>query len=218
MNRYNSLNKNGTVDQLLESRVHLGHRRSRWNPKMAPYIQGIREGIHVLDLDKTTSLLGRALRVVAKVLKNGGGLLVVGNRRENSLLVSALGSRYKDRVSFVTTKWVGGTLTNWETFTSAKRGLLSKRKTKNKRMTQYLQGFSDTVGQPDLIILLNTNNNRLVIREANSLSIPTVGIVDTNSDPSGITYPVPGNDDSVRSQFFYCQALSYVINKSLQTN
>ena len=218
MNRYSSLDKNGTVDQLLESRVHLGHRRSRWNPKMAPYIQGIREGIHVLDLDKTTSLLGRALRVVAKVLKNGGCLLVVGNRRENSLLVSALGSRYKDRVSFVTTKWVGGTLTNWETFTLAKKGLSSKRKTKNKRMTQYLQGFSDTVGQPDLIILLNTNNNRLVIKEANSLSIPTIGIVDTNSDPSGITYPIPGNDDSVRSQFFYCQALNYVINKSLQTD
>jgi small subunit ribosomal protein S2 len=218
MSEKDNLNNKRVIDQLIESRIHLGHRKSRWNPEMAPYIQGTREGIHVISLDKTATLLRRALRVVATVVKNGGGILIVGNRRENALLVSALGKRYRDHVSFVTTKWVGGTLTNWDTFTSAKKLLLSKRKTKNKRMSQYLQGFSEKVGQPDLIILLNVNNNRLAIKEANSLNIPTIGIVDTNSSPSDLTYPIPGNDDSVRSQFFYCQALHYVINKSLQTD
>jgi small subunit ribosomal protein S2 len=181
---------------------------------MAPYIYGVREGVHVIDLNETVGLLGKALRVLANVLRDGGNVLFVGNRRENALLSGALGKRYKDRVAFINTKWVGGTLTNWETFDETKKRLSIKKKTKNKRISNYLQGFPSEFGQPDLIILLNVNSNRLLIREAATLHIPIIGIVDTNSDPEGITYPIPGNDDSVRSQFFYCQAFSYVMNKS----
>lgn len=203
------------VHQLFDARVHLGHRKSRWNPKMAPYIYGVREGVHVIDLNETVGLLSKALRVLANIVRDGGNVLFVGNRRENALLSGALGKRYKDRVAFINTKWVGGTLTNWETFDETKKRLSVKKKTRNKRISNYLQGFPTDFGQPDLIVLLNVNNNRLLIREAAALHIPIIGVVDTNSDPEGITYPISGNDDSVRSQFFYCQAFSYVMNKSL---
>jgi len=203
------------VHQLFKARVHLGHRKARWNPKMAPFIYGVRNGIHILDLNKTVTLLGRALRLLANVLRDGGTVLFVGNRRENALLSGALGKRYYGRIAFINTKWVGGTLTNWETFDDTKKRLALKKKTKNKRISTYLGGFPKNFGEPDLIILLNTGNNRLIVREANKLHIPIIGILDTNSDPSGITYPVGGNDDSARSHFFYCQAFSYVINKSL---
>ena len=203
------------VRQLFGGRVHLGHRKGRWNPKMAPFIYGVREGIHILDLNETVALLGRALRILANVLNDGGNVLFVGNRRENALLVGALGKRYNERVAFINTKWVGGTLTNWETFEDTKKRLSIKKKTKNKRISTYLQGFPKGFGEPDLIILLNVNNNRLLVREANASHIPIIGVLDTNSNPVGITYPIGGNDDSVRSHFFYCQAFSYVINKSL---
>ena len=203
------------VNQLFDARIHLGHRKSRWNPKMAPYIYGVREGTHIIDLNETVALLGKALRVLANVLRDGGNILFVGNRRENALLAGALGKRYQERVAFINTKWVGGTLTNWETFDETKKRLSFKKKTKNKRISSYLKGFPEGFGQPDLIVLLNVNSNRLIIREANTLHIPTIGILDTNSDPAGITYPIAGNDDSARSHFFYCQAFSYVINKSL---
>ena len=203
------------VHQLFEARVHLGNRKSRWNSKMAPFIYGVREGIHILDLNKTVSFLRRALRVLANVLSDKGNVLFVGNRRENALLAGALGKRYKKHIAFINTRWVGGTLTNQETFEDTKKRLTIKRKTKNKRISTYLQGFPGGFGKPDLIILLNVNNNGLLVREANASHIPIIGILDTNSNPVGITYPIGGNDDSVQSHFFYCQAFSYVINKSL---
>jgi len=205
------------LTQLVDARIHLGHRNSRWNPKMASYLYGIREGVHIIDVRKTAILLGKALGIVANILKKGGNILVVGNRRENTLLTAALGKTLPKRIGFINTKWMGGTLTNWETFDASQKAFANSNKPyKRNRLRTYLRGLPKDFGLPSLIVVLNTNSNTMLISEANTLHIPVVGVVDTNSDPVGVAYPIPGNDDSASAHFFYCQALSYAILKGLQ--
>jgi small subunit ribosomal protein S2 len=199
------------LSQLFEAKVHLGHRKGHWHPQMAPYLYGVRQGIHLIDLKKTVLSLRKALSLVANLLKKGGNLLVVGTRQENAFLVSALGRRYSDRVSFVTRRWIGGTLTNQESFALN----LQKKRPRNKKMISYYQGLPKDLTSLDLVLILNVNGNDILLRETTRLPLPSIGLVDSNTDPRGISYVLPGNDDSVSAHFLYCQALAYVIHKSL---
>jgi small subunit ribosomal protein S2 len=199
------------LTQLFEARVHIGHRRGHWHPQTAPYLYGVRQGIHLIDLKKTVLRLRKALTLVANLLKEGGNLLIVGNRQENAFLVSALAKRYSNRVSFVTRRWIGGTLTNQESFALDPQ----KKKVRNKKMISYLQGLPEDLTTIDLVLILNVNGNNLLLRETDRLPLPSIGLVDTNSDPRKVSYVLPGNDDSISAHFLYCQALAYVIHKSL---
>ena len=202
------------LSQFFKAGVHLGHRRSRWNPKMAPFLIGSRNGLHIIDLDQTMVRLGQALRVFQKILKGKGNALLVGNCRENALFTGALGRKYN--VPFVNSKWVGGTLTNWRMLHGVKS--LEKSKGKNKKMSTYVSNLagrkSSTMGtHPDIIVFLNVKGNEVAVNEATSLGIPTIGIVDTDTDPESITYPIPGNDDSIKAHYVYSHLLDLALSE-----
>jgi len=194
------------LSHLFEARVYLGHRKSRVHPEVASYLYGIREGIHIIDMKRTVRCLAKALGFLVDILQSRGNILIVGNRQENAFFTHALGKGHGKRVAFVNSKWIGGCLTNRESF-------LTDTKQKRKTMTTFLRGFPKRFRRPHLIILLNENPS--VLQEAYRLHIPVIGIVDSNVDPKWMTYPIPGNDDSTPSHFFYSQAFSYVMKKIL---
>jgi small subunit ribosomal protein S2 len=201
-----------SLDEFFQAGVHLGHRSSRWEPRMAPFLLGSRKGLDVIDLDKTLSKITLVFSVLKEIIKNGGNILLVGNCRETSLFTGALGRR--NGIPFVNTKWVGGTLTNWDVFQKRSDSSISGLKAKNKKMIPYLMNLRESQNRkPHIVILLNVKGNEVVVREALSLNIPIVGVVDTDTNPLSITYPIPGNDDSVKVHFLYCQLLEWVLNE-----
>lgn len=201
-----------SLDGFFQAGVHLGHRSSRWEPRMASFLMGSRKGLDVINLDKTLGKVKKSLSVLKEVIKDGGNVLLVGNCTETSLFTGALGRR--NGVPFVNTKWVGGTLTNWDVFHGRSNDLALVSKAKNKKMIPYLTNFRESRDQrPDIIILLNVKGNEVAVREAISLSIPIIGIVDTDTNPLDITYPIPGNDDSVKAHYLYGQLLEWVFNE-----
>ena len=210
--------------QLLEAGVHFGHQTHRWNPKMRNYIYGSRNGIHIIDLSQTVPLLHQALVTTAETVAKGGRVLFVGTKRSASELVADAAKRSAQY--YVNSRWLGGTLTNWKTISHSiktlrttddvlgrehsgltKREMLELTRTKEK-LDKSLGGIKDMGGVPDILFVIDTNKEQIAIKEANRLGIPVVAIIDTNSDPAGVTYPIPGNDDAGRAVSLYCDLIS----------
>lgn len=209
-----------TMRQLLEAGVHFGHQTHRWNPKMSRYIFGVRNGIHIIDLEQTVPMLHRALGAVRDIVSSGGRVLFVGTKRQASLPVTEAARRCGQY--YVNHRWLGGMLTNWSTISiSIKRlkdldgmladdnvGLTKKellRLTRERdRLERALGGIKEMGGIPDLLFVIDTNREDIAIKEGRKLGIPVVAVVDSNSDPVGIAYPIPGNDDALRAINLYC--------------
>ena len=214
-----------TMRQLLEAGVHFGHQSHRWNPKMADYIFGTRNNIHIIDLAQTVPMLHRALQAVSDTVAKGGRILFVGTKRQAQDAVADAAKRCAQY--YVNSRWLGGTLTNWKTISGSIKRLRhldevlnsgdANAYTKKERLTlqrerdkldRSLGGIRDMGGLPDLIFVIDTNKEDIAIQEAQRLNIPVAAIVDTNCDPKGITYLVPGNDDAGRAISLYCDLIS----------
>jgi small subunit ribosomal protein S2 len=213
-----------TMRQLLEAGVHFGHQTHRWNPKMRNYIYGSRNGIHIIDLSQTVPLLHQALVAVSDAVAKGGRVLFVGTKRSAAEQVADAAKRSAQY--YVNSRWLGGTLTNWKTISHSiktlrtvdetlgkensgltKREMLELTRTKEK-LDKALGGIKDMGGTPDLLFVIDTNKEQIAIKEANRLGIPVIAVIDTNSDPAGVTYPIPGNDDAGRAVALYCDLIS----------
>jgi small subunit ribosomal protein S2 len=213
-----------TMRQLLESGAHFGHQSHRWNPKMAPYIYGTRNSIHIIDLAQTVPLLHQALKTVSDTVSKGGRVLFVGTKRQASDEIAAAAKRSAQY--FVNARWLGGMLTNWKTISASisrlrkldenlsegAKGLTKKERLMMSRERDKLEtalgGIKDMGGVPDLVFVIDTNKEALAIKEANRLKIPVIAILDTNCDPDGIAYPVPANDDAGRAIQLYCDLVA----------
>ena len=213
-----------SMRQLLEAGAHFGHQTHRWNPKMERYIFGSRANIHIIDLSQSIPLLHQALVKVREVAASGGRILFVGTKRQASDPVSIAAKRCAQY--YVNHRWLGGTLTNWRTISGSiarlreletvldaggegrtKKELLQLTREREK-LELSLGGIKDMGGIPDLMFVIDTNKEAIAIQEARKLNIPVVAILDTNSDPDGVTYPVPGNDDAARALQLYCDLIA----------
>ena len=210
-----------SMRQLLEAGAHFGHQSHRWNPKMAPFIFGARNNIHIIDLAQTVPLLHQALKAVSDTVARGGRVLFVGTKRQASDQIADAAKRSAQY--YVNARWLGGMLTNWKTISGSitrlrkveellgpggAQGLTKKERLmlsrEQSKLEKALGGIKDMGGTPDLIFVIDTNKEQLAIKEANRLNIPVVAILDTNCDPAGITFAVPGNDDAGRAIALYC--------------
>ncbi len=210
--------------QLLEAGVHYGHQTQRWNPRMAEFIYGERNGIHIFDLTQTVPMLDAALQVVRDTVAKGGRVLFVGTKRQAQKAISEAAE--KSAQYYMNHRWLGGTLTNWktvsqsiqrlkaldETLTSGAEGLTKKERLQMDREQAKLQaslgGIREMGGLPDLLFVIDVNKEDLAIAEANKLGIPVVAVVDTNCSPKGVDYIIPGNDDAARAIALYCDLMS----------
>jgi small subunit ribosomal protein S2 len=213
-----------TLNQLIEAGAHFGHQTHRWNPRMKPYIFGERNGIHILDLSQTVPLFARALDFVSSTVAAGGKVLFVGTKRQAQEPIADAARRSGQH--FVNHRWLGGMLTNWKTISGSIRRLKSLEEklsgdthgfTKKEvlQMTRErdklelsLGGIRDLGGIPDVMFVIDANKEELAIKEANTLGIPVVAILDSNVDPHGIAFPVPANDDASRALRLYCDAIA----------
>ena len=213
-----------SMRQLLEAGVHFGHQSHRWNPKMKNYIFGARNNIHIIDLAQTVPLLHRALSAVSDTVARGGRILFVGTKRQAQEAVAQAAK--KSAQYYVNSRWLGGTLTNWKTVSNSIRRLRALDEmlggeaqgyTKKERLTltrerdkldRALGGIKDMGGLPDLVFVIDTNKEDIAIQEAHRLNIPVAAVVDTNCDPDGITFVVPGNDDAGRAISLYCDLIA----------
>ena len=213
-----------TMRQLLEAGAHFGHQSHRWNPKMEPFIFGARNNIHIIDLAQTVPLMQRALQAISDTVARGGRVLFVGTKRQASEPVAEAARRSAQY--FVNSRWLGGMLTNWKTISASisrlrkvdemlnggAQGLTKKERLllsrERERLEKALGGIRDMGGTPDLLFVIDTNKEQLAIKEAQRLGIPVAAIVDTNSDPDGITFPVPANDDAGRAISLYCELVA----------
>ena len=213
-----------TMQQLIETGAHFGHQTHRWNPKMKPYIFGDRNGVHILDLSQTVPLFARALDFVSSAVAGGGKVLFVGTKRQAQEPVADAARRSNQH--FVNHRWLGGMLTNWKTISnSIKRmksleellvgdthGLTKKEVLQLTRERDKLElslgGIRDMGGVPDVMFVIDANKEELAIKEANTLGIPVVAILDSNVSPDGIAFPVPANDDASRAIRLYCEAIA----------
>jgi len=214
-----------TMRQLLEAGVHFGHNTRRWNPKMAPYIYGDRNGIHIIDLQQTVPLLHQAMLAVRNVVSSGGRVLFVGTKRQAQTKVAEAAKRCGQY--YVNHRWLGGMLTNWRTISNSikrlkeleemlsneaemqgltKKELLMLTRERDK-LERALGGIKDMGGLPDILVVIDTMKEDIAINEANKLGIPVVGVIDSNANPAGITHPVPGNDDAIRAISMYCDLM-----------
>src|SRR3982074_2790325 len=205
--------------QLLEAGVHFGHQAHRWNPKMARYIFGVRNNIHIIDLAQSVPMLHRALQAVSDTVAKGGRILFVGTKRQAQDAIAEAAKKCAQY--YVNSRWLGGTLTNWKTISNSIKRLRALDEmlaggegaqgyTKKERLTlqrerdkldRALGGIKDMGGLPDLLFVIDTNKEDIAIKEARRLGLPVAAVVDTNCDPNGITYVVPGNDDAARARW-----------------
>ena len=213
-----------TMQQLIEAGAHFGHQTHRWNPRMKPYIFGARNGVHIIDLSQTVPLFARALDFVQATVRAGGKVLFVGTKRQAQEPIAEAARRSGQH--FVNHRWLGGMLTNWKTISqSIKRlksldeqlsgeitGLTKKEILQLTRERDKLElslgGIRDMGGIPDVMFVIDANKEELAIKEANVLGIPVVAILDSNVDPNGIAFPIPGNDDASRAVRLYCDAVA----------
>jgi small subunit ribosomal protein S2 len=221
-----------TMRQLLEAGVHFGHHTRRWNPQMQPYIYGVRNGVHIIDLEQTVPLLHRALEVVRDVAAGGGRVLFVGTKRQAQEPVAEAAKRCGQY--FVNHRWLGGMLTNFKTISLSikrlrevderanqqgsgltKRELLELTRDRDK-LERALGGIKEMGGLPDILFVIDTNKEAIAVQEANKLKIPVVAVLDSNSSPGGIIYPIPGNDDAMRAIHMYCDLVSGAVLDGLQ--
>ena len=214
-----------SMSELLEAGAHFGHQKHRWDPKMEPFIFGVRNNIHILDLSQTIPLLHRALTAVRDVTKSGGRILFVGTKRQGQEIIANAANDCAQY--YMNHRWYGGTLTNWKTISNTikrlrtiedlldnddlsgltKKELLKLNREKEKLDTS-IGGIKDMGGLPDLIFVLDTVKEQIAIQEATKLNIPIAALIDSNSDPDGITYPIPGNDDSTKAISLFCDLIS----------
>jgi small subunit ribosomal protein S2 len=220
--------------QLINAGVHFGHTTRRWNPHMAPYIFGERAGVHILDLEQTVPLLEQAMVAVESTAAKGGRILFVGTKKQASEIVSEAAKKCGQY--YINHRWLGGTLTNWKTVSNSIQSLAQMEKyiqdhgttltkkerldldRKREKLERVLGGIRQMNAAPDLIIVLDVNRERIAVQEANKLGIPIVGILDTNADPAGITYPVPGNDDARKALRLYCDAFAAAVLSGLRVD
>ena len=213
-----------TMRQLLEAGVHFGHHTRRWNPRMAPFLYGIRNQVHIIDLQQTVPMLDRALRAVRDVTAAGGRVLFVGTKRAAAEHVAEAAKKCGQY--YINHRWLGGTLTNWKTITGSIKRLrqiedlvggqtegLTKKEVLNitrvkDKLDRALGGIKDMCGLPDILFIIDTNKEKLAVEEATKLGIPVVAVLDSNSDPAGVTFPIPGNDDAIRAITLYCDLVS----------
>jgi small subunit ribosomal protein S2 len=213
-----------SMRQLLEAGVHFGHQKHRWNPKMASYLYGVRNNIHIIDLAQTVPLLHRALQAVSDVVAGGGRILFVGTKRQAAEPLTTAAKRSAQY--YVNARWLGGMLTNWKTIsrsiarlreleqllTGEAQGLTKKERLtltrEQEKLEKALGGIKDMGGVPNLLFVIDTNKEKIAIEEANRLGIPVAAIIDSNCDPDHITYPIPGNDDAGRAITLYCDLIA----------
>ena len=216
-----------TIQQLLEAGVHLGHKTLRWNPKMKKYIFGKRDSIHILDLTLTLELINVALEKIYNTITNNGKILFISTKKQASEAIAEL-AKDTDQY-FVNYRWLGGMLTNWGTISKSIKKLkkinvdlvaenrgftkkeLLKMSVQRDKLQRSLGGISEMKKIPDLVFVIDTNYESLAIKESIKLSIPIIAILDTNSDPEGIEFPIPGNDDARRSIDLYCSLIKETI-------
>jgi small subunit ribosomal protein S2 len=221
-----------TMRQLLEAGVHFGHHTRRRNPKMGPYIFGIRNGIHIVDLEQSVPLLRQGLGAIREVVAGGGRVLFVGTKRQAQDIVAEAAKRCGQY--YVNYRWLGGMLTNFKTISQSikrlrevderitaeesgltKRELLSLTRDRDK-LERALGGIKEMGGLPDILFVIDTNKEAIAVSEANTLRIPVVAILDSNSSPDGIAYPIPGNDDAMRAIHLYCDLVADSVLDGLQ--
>ncbi|MBX5453692.1 MAG: 30S ribosomal protein S2 [Acidobacteriia bacterium] len=213
-----------TLRQLLEAGVHFGHHTRRWNPRMAPYLFGVRNQVHIIDLEQTLPLLERALRAIRDIVAAGGRVLFVGTKRAAADIVAEAARRCGQY--YINHRWLGGTLTNWKTITASIKKLreieerlagetqgLTKKEIlqltrRKEKLERALGGIKEMGGLPDILFVIDTNKEKLAVAEAVKLGIPVAAVLDSNSDPEGITYPIPGNDDAIRAITLYCDLVA----------
>ena len=213
-----------TMRQLLEAGVHFGHQTRRWNPKMDQYLFGVRNGVHIIDLQQTVPLFYRALEFVHGVVSNGGRVLFVGTKRQAAVPVADAAKRCGQY--YVNHRWLGGMLTNWKTISNSiarlkkldaqlsqdnlgltKKELLNLTRERDK-LDRALGGIREMGGLPDALFIIDVNRESIAVSEASKMGIPIIGVVDSNSDPEGIDYVIPGNDDSIRSIALFTEAVA----------
>jgi small subunit ribosomal protein S2 len=212
-----------SMRQLLEAGVHFGHNTRRWNPKMDQYIFGVRAGIHIIDLQQTVPMLYRAMKAVEDVVSSGGRVLFVGTKRQASKKVAESASKCGQY--FVNHRWLGGMMTNWRTISNSIKQLrtlegqldgevhgLTKKELlrltrQREKLDRALGGIKEMGGLPDILFVIDTNKESIAVAEANKLGIPVVAVLDSNSNPDGIDYPIPGNDDAIRAINMYCDMM-----------
>jgi small subunit ribosomal protein S2 len=221
-----------TMRQLLEAGVHFGHHTRRWNPKMAPYLFGVRNGIHIIDLEQTVPLLHQALQAIRDVAAAGGRVLFVGTKRQAQEPIAEAAKRCGQY--YVNHRWLGGMLTNFKTISQSIRRLreleeriaqeqtgLTKRELlqltrERDKLERALGGIKEMAGLPDILFVIDTNKEAIAVQEANKLRIPIVAVLDSNSSPDGIAYPIPGNDDAMRAIHLYCDLVAAAVLDGLQ--
>ncbi|CAH58238.1 30S ribosomal protein S2 [Ehrlichia ruminantium] len=223
-----------TMRDLVECGVHFGHKTSRWNPKMAPYIYGVHNDIHIINLQSTVFLLKNALSALYDIVLKRGRVLFIGTKVQASAIIADEATRCGQY--YINNRWLGGMLTNWETISLSikklreyekllqnvdnqftKKELLLFEK-KRAKLDRSIGGICNMGGLPHVIFVIDTNKERIAIREANKLNIPVIAVLDTNSDPTGIDYPIPGNDDAVRSIDFFCKIISDTILEAIRSD
>lgn len=220
-----------SMRQLLEAGAHFGHQSHRWNPKMAPYIFGTRNNIHIIDLAQSVPMLYRALEAISDTVARGGRILLVGTKRQAQEPIAAAAKASAQY--YVNSRWLGGMLTNWKTIsisinrlreveqTLAKPEGLTKKEIlmmsrEKEKLELSLGGIKDMGGQPDALFIIDVNKEDIAVKEANVLGIPVFGILDSNSSPKGVDYPVPGNDDALRAIELYCDLFAEAILDGIQ--
>ena len=213
-----------TMRQLLEAGVHFGHSTRRWNPKMSPFLFGVRNNVHVIDLQQTVPLLHQAMLAVSKTVASGGRVLFVGTKRQASSRIAD--AARKCGQYYMNHRWLGGTMTNWRTISNSikrlrdldtqlsgevagftKKELLGLTREREK-LERALGGIKEMGGLPDILFVIDTNKEAIAIHEANNLGIPVVAVLDSNSDPKGVDFPIPGNDDAIRAIDLYCELIA----------
>ena len=223
-----------TMRDLLEAGIHFGHNTQRWNPKMKPYIFGVRNNVHIIDLQQTVPMLDQALKAVRDVAANGGRILFVGTKSQAQEKIAE--AAQKCGQYYVNHRWLGGMLTNWKTITNSinklrdyaailekgdASGLTKKEllqvKRDHEKLEMTLGGIKDMAGTPDLLFVIDTNIEDIAIKEANNLNVPVVAILDTNSSPEGVDFPIPGNDDALRAIELYCDLVAAAVLDGMQT-
>jgi small subunit ribosomal protein S2 len=221
-----------SMRQLLEAGVHFGHHTRRWNPKMSPYIYGVRNGIHIIDLEQSVPLLRQGLEAIRDVVAGGGRVLFVGTKRQAQEAITEAAKRCGQY--YVNYRWLGGMLTNFKTISQSikrlreleeritaeesgltKRELLELTRDRDK-LERALGGIKEMGGLPDILFVIDTNKEAIAVQEANKLRIPVVAILDSNSSPDGIAYPIPGNDDAMRAIHLYCDLVAGSVLDGLQ--
>ena len=223
-----------TLQQLLEAGAHFGHQTHRWTPRMKPYIFGDRNGVHIIDLSQTVPLFARALEFVQQTVARGGKVLFVGTKRQAQDAVAE--SAQSCGQHFVNHRWLGGMLTNWKTISNSikrlktleeqlsgdtagltKKDVLQLTRERDK-LEKSLGGIRDMGGLPDVMFVVDTNKEELAVKEANVLGIPVVAVLDSNSNPQGIAFPVPANDDASRAIRLYCDSIAAAVGAGRSGN